>query len=130
MEIIQKVLIKQVITKKSKDVLSERFKNEKMQLEQECQQLIFEQKRLEKRNIQSKTELSKRFSLEIKKRDDKVNLIGFKLKQLDKIEFGSEIIEKEVEALVEVSVGMAAETIFSKRSIIVKDGIVIRIDEE
>src|SRR5699024_5526578 len=106
MKIISKVFVKQIVTEKSKEKLFTIFQDSKMRLEQECQQLLFEQRKLQSKKGVSKIEVENRFQKEIEKRKDKINEIGFKLEQLEVLEIGSEIIEKEVDALVEVGVGM------------------------
>src|SRR5699024_9036964 len=67
MQIIKKVLIKQIVTEKSKEKLRNSFNDHKMRLEQECQQLRFEQRKLENKRSMSKQELSQRFQQENKK---------------------------------------------------------------
>lgn len=126
---MKKVLIKQVITEKSKEELRENFLGHKMRLEQECQQLLFEQRKLQNKSGVSKQEVYQRFQQEIKNRKEKMKLSDFKLEQLDMLEIGSEITEKEVEALVEVKVGSHWDQIMGETAIIVKDDVVIRIDE-
>ncbi|WP_099158071.1 YlqD family protein [Virgibacillus ndiopensis] len=129
MKIIKKVLIKQIVTEKSKSKLQTNFQNHKMRLEQECQQLLFEQRKLQNKTGVSKQEVTARFQQEIKNRKEKMKLIDFKIEQLDMLEIGSEIVEKEVEALVEVSVGTHWNDIIGEKAIVVKDDVVIRIDE-
>ncbi|MFZ3576582.1 YlqD family protein [Virgibacillus sp. DJP39] len=129
MEIIRKVLIKQVITDKSKEDLKRNFTDHKMRLEQECQQLLFEQRKFQNKSGVSKEEVYQRFQQEVKNRKEKMKLVDFKIEQLDTLEIGSEITEKEVEALVEVKVGSHLDHIMDETAIIVKDGVVIRIDE-
>ena len=129
MKIIKKVLIKQIITEKSKDKLKFKFKKNQMQLEQECQQLLFEQRKLQRRPGVSKQEIAQRFQKEIKNRKDKITLIEFKIEQLDMLELGSEITETEVDALVEVKEGSHWNDILGEKSIVIKDDIVVRIDE-
>ncbi|WP_404452594.1 YlqD family protein [Virgibacillus necropolis] len=129
MKIMKKVLVKQVITEKSKEELRHNFTNHKMRLEQECQQLLFEQRKLQNKSGVSKQEVYQRFQQEIKNRKEKMKLVDFKLEQLDMLEIGSEITEKEVEALVEVKEGSHWDQIMGETAIIVKDDVVIRIDE-
>ncbi|GAA0612446.1 hypothetical protein GCM10009001_32080 [Virgibacillus siamensis] len=128
MQIIKKVLIKQIVTEKSKENLHKKFYDHKMRLEQECQQLLFEQRKLLNRSGVSKQELSQRFQQEIKNRKEKIKLAEFKIEQLDMLEIGSEITEKEVEALVEVTEGSHWEEILEETAIVIKDDIVVRID--
>ena len=129
MQIIQKVIVKQMITENSKYTLQKKFEREKKQLELECQQLLFEQRKLMNKLIQSKTEVEERFEREINFRKDKMLMIDFKIEQLEVLEIGSEIIEREMEAIVPVEVGKDWETIMKERIIVVKDNIIVRIDE-
>lgn len=128
MKIIKKVLIKQIVTEQSKKKLRNRFEKQKMQLEQECQQLLFEQRKLSNKPGISKQELTIRFQSEIQKRKKEITLIDFKIEQLVMVEIGSEIIESEVETLVEVNEGMHWNEL-NEQAIVIKDGIVVRIDE-
>lgn len=129
MKIIKKVLIKQIITENSKGKLQANFNQYKMRLEQECQQLLFEQRKLQNKPGVSKQKVAQRFQLEIKKRKEKMGVVDFKMEQLDMLEIGSEIVEKEVEALVEVKEGTHWNEIMEEKAIIIKDDIVIRIDK-
>jgi YlqD protein len=128
MKIIKKVAIKQVISEKSKSVLQDKFNKHIMRLEQECQQLLFEQRKLQNKKSISKQELHDRFQQEIKNRKEKIKLAAFKIEQLEMLEIGSEIIESEVEALVEVKEGTHWNEIMEQTAIIIKDGVVVRID--
>ena len=128
MKIIKKVVIKQVISEKSKCELQEKFNKHIMRLEQECQQLLFEQRKLQNKKSISKQELHERFQQEIKNRKEKIKLAAFKVEQLEMLEIGSEIVESEVEALVEVKEGTHWNEIMETTAIIIKDGVVIRID--
>lgn len=124
MKIIQKVVVKQVITEDNKDKLYKKFHLEKVKLEQECQHLLFEQRRLEK---QTNTDLSIRFESEVKNRQEKIALVDFKIEQLDILAVGSEIVEDEVDALVDIQVGSKWDGP-QQRAIIIEDDIVVRID--
>lgn len=128
LRIIRKVQVKQIVTEKSKAKLHHDLQNRRMQLEQECQQLLFEQRKLQNKPGMSKQEVARRFQQEINQRKEEIQLIDFKLEQLDMLEMGSELVEGEVEALVEVTEGANWEEMMRNKSIIVKDGKVIRID--
>src|SRR5699024_2654650 len=106
MKIIKKVIVKQIITEKSKGKLHRSFSKEIMQLEQECQQLMFEQRKLEQRTHLSREKIKQRFEREIENRKQTIDMIEFKIEQLKKLPIGSEIIEREIDALVEVKEGM------------------------
>lgn len=129
MKIIQKVLIKQVITERSKQKLKESFTKEMMRLEQECQQLLFEQKKVQNKSAFSKQEIQRRFQKEIESRKEKIKLLKFKKEQLSLVKIGSEIVESEVEALVEVAEGMNWKDIIRERAIVIKDDVIVRIDQ-
>src|SRR5699024_2834732 len=130
MQVIKKVLIKQVLTKQTKDNLIEGYKRDKIQLERECEQLLFEQRKLTHKQKASKHEIIKRFHQEIENRKDKIQVIEFKIEQLALLELGSEIIEKEVDAIVEVEVGNKWSELKQRTSIVIQDDILIRIDED
>lgn len=129
MKIIKKVLIKQIITENSRNQIIQQFENQKMRLEQECQQLQFEKKKLQHKTGVSKQEVTRRFDIEINKRKEKINLTDFKIKQMDILELGVEVVEDEVEALVEVTEGMHWVDLMKEQAIIIKDGKVVRVDE-
>jgi len=128
MQIIKRVQIKQVITEKSKNILQKKFEANKVQLERECQQLLFEQRKLKNKLSSSKYEIKERFEQEINSRKDKIAILDFKMEQLGLLDIGSEIIEQEVDALVDVEVGANWEELIGKQSIVIKDNIVERID--
>lgn len=129
LKIIKKVLIKQVITEKSRRHLKTTFQERKRKLEQECQQLLFEQRKLQRRSSFSKQEIARRFQKEIDKRKEQMTLIDFKIEQLDMLDIGSEITETEVDALIEVKEGSNWQDVIGPKSIVIKDNIVVRIDE-
>lgn len=128
MNIIKKVVIKQIITENSKEILKKKFSKHQMRLEQECQQLLFEQRKLQNKKGISKQDLHDRFQQEIKNRKEKLKLLAFKIEQLEMLEIGSEIVESEVEALVEVEIGTHWNELMEQTAIVLKDGVVVRID--
>lgn len=130
MQIIKRVIVKQVLTEKSKQDLRITFEKDLAQLDIECQQLLFEKRKLINKLTGSKHSIEQRFEKEIKRRKDKKVLIEFKLEQLDLLKRGSEIVEKEVDALVTIDIGSDWEAVSKKQSIIIEDGIVTRIDNE
>ncbi|WP_138414882.1 YlqD family protein [Aquibacillus sediminis] len=128
MHIIRKIPVKQILTEQSKTKLRNSFLNQQQQLEQECQQLLFEQKKLQRKSgVSQQQEVYKRFQQEITKREQKIKDIDFQLEQLDFLPLGSEIIERQVESLVEVEEGQDWEELMNDKEIIVKDGIVIQL---
>lgn len=129
MKLIKKVPIKLVVTEESKEKIRQNFNNHKLRLEQECQQLQFEKRKLKNKNAGIRSDMETRFNQEIKNRQEKMKLLDFKLEQLDELRMGSEIVEKEVEALVEVEVGSDWTHVMKEQAIVIKDDKVIRIDE-
>lgn len=130
MKIIKKITVKQILTEKSKQDMLEKLTSEKAQLDLECQQLLFEQRKLMNKMSGSTFEIEQRFKYEIKQRKEKITLIEFKIEQLDLLELNSEIIEREIDALIDVSVGMNWDDVMKEQNIIVKDGVVVRIDSD
>lgn len=130
MQLIKKIFIKRVITKKSKALLHDGFKQDKVQLERECEQLLFEQRKLIHKHQTSKHDIRKRFQQEIEKRKEQIHSIDFKIEQLSILDYGSEVIEKEEEAIVDVTIGSDWSKLSEPTSIIIKDDVVIRIDNK
>lgn len=128
-KIIKKIEVRQIITEASKEKIKNNFHARKMRLEQECQQLLFEKRKLLNKKGVYKQEIERRFEMEINKRKDEIKLIEFKEEQLEILDIGSEIVEGEVEALIDVNVGANWEELMKERAIVIKDDIVVRIDE-
>jgi len=129
-QLIKKALIKQVLTKKSKAILQNDFKQEKVQLERECEQLLFEERKLHHQLGVAKQDIKERFQREIEMRKEKINTIDFKMEQLAILDLGSEMIEKEVDTIVNVEIGSQWSELNDTTSIVIKDDIVIRIDND
>ena len=123
MKILHQVAVKQILTETSKQALIEQFSNKKKLLEQECDQLYFEYKKVEK----SSKQLATQFLKEIDKRREKVKLVEFQLQQVQILPIGSELKERDVEAIVEVNVGDDWNTLMNESTIVIKDGIVDQI---
>ena len=123
MKILHQVAVKQILTETSKQALIEQFSNKKKLLEQECDQLYFEYKKVEK----SSKQLATQYLKEIDKRREKVKLVEFQLQQVHILPIGSELKERDVEAIVEVNVGDDWNTLMNESAIVIKDGIVDQI---
>jgi hypothetical protein len=123
MNILHQVTVKQILTETSKHELIVQFTTKKKKLEQECDQLYFEYKKVEKSNNQ----LATQFLKEIDKRRDKIKLVEFQLKQVHTLPIGSELKEKEVQAIVKVNIGDNWNELMSEKTIVIKDGIVDQI---
>lgn len=129
MQIMKRVQVKQVITEASKQKLKEEFESDKKRLERECEQLLFELRKLRSR-VGSKLHVEERFKEEIDYRKEQIAVSEFKIEQLDILEEGMELLEREIDALVKVEVGMNWDELMKKQSIVIKDDKVIRIDYE
>ena len=82
MKLLQSVVVKQVLTEKSKEKLQDKYHTNILQLQKECDQLRFEMKKLEKNKKFHQPNLSKQFEKEIQNRLEKIKLIEFQLEQL------------------------------------------------
>jgi hypothetical protein len=125
MEIFQTVTVKQILTAASKEQLMKTFKQTKQQLEREIDQLSFQLKKKEK-TIQTE-EMRKQYQREISRRMDKIKIADFQLQQLETLPLGSEMKEKEMNALVDINVGDRWDELMKERTIVIKDGIVVEI---
>ncbi|MEW8986075.1 MAG: YlqD family protein [Bacillus sp. (in: firmicutes)] len=129
MKLLQTVIVKQVLTEKSKTELFEKYQSKKLQYQKECDQLRFEMKKLEKTKKFQPTSLITHFDKEIQARQEKIKLADFQLQQLHNLPLGSELKEREVQALVDINVGDRWDDHLAGSTIIVKDGIVTEIRE-
>ncbi|MCQ6274070.1 YlqD family protein [Bacillus sp. V3B] len=127
MKLLQSVVVKQVLTEKSKDELQTKYHTNKLQLEKECDQLHFELKKIEKTKKFQQQNLKNQFEKEIQSRLEKVKLIDFQLEQLHMLPLGSELKEQEVQALVDIDKGDQWSELTHKKTIVIKDDIVIEI---
>lgn len=127
MKILQTVVVKQILTEASRKKLHDQFVAAKLQLEKECDQLHFELKRLEDKKRFSTYSLKSHFEKEIQLRREKEKLLEFQLEQLHMLPLGSELKEKEVQAIVDVEIGDNWEEISGQPAIIIKDGMITEI---
>mgnify|MGYP001205038407 CR=1 FL=1 len=127
MKILQNVIVKQVLTEKSKNELLGNYEAKKLQLQKESDQLKFEMKKLEKTKKIPSLSLKKHFEKEIQARKEKIKLLDFQMEQLHMLPLGSELKEKEIKAIIEINEGDRWEDIQSEKTIIIKDGIVDEI---
>jgi hypothetical protein len=129
MKLLQSVVVKQLLTENSKADLFNKYQSKKLQLQKECDQLRFELKKLEKTKKYQPLNLIKHFEKEIHNRQEKIKLADFQIEQLHILPLGSEIKEREVQALVEVNEGDNWNDFLTSKTIIIKDGIVAEIRE-
>ncbi|MDX8365040.1 YlqD family protein [Cytobacillus sp. IB215665] len=127
MKIIQNIIVKQVLTEKSKDGLLDKFQKSKFQLQKECDQLRFERKKMENNKKYQASTLHTYFEREINSRLDKIKVLDFQIEQLEILPIGSELREKEVQAIVDINVGDSWDDISHDKTIIIKEGIVVEM---
>ncbi len=127
---IQTVVVKQILTETSKQKLLEKYFAGKLQMQKEYQQLQFELKKLERTKKFQPSALKQHFEKELRKREEKEKLFEFQIEQLHMLPIGSELKEKEVQALVEVKVGDVWDERIGQPVIIIKDGIIEEIRGE
>jgi hypothetical protein len=122
MQLIQTVIVKQILTEQSKQKILNKYFAGKLQMQKEYEQLQFELKKLEKAKKYQASALKTHFEKELEKRLDKEKLYEFQIEQLHMLPLGSELKEKEVQALIEVNVGDDWEKVMGQHTIIIKDG--------
>lgn len=127
MKIIKKIIVKQILTEKSKQDLYIKFEHQIEQLNKEIAQLMFEKKKFEKtKKTQTQTFLSQ-IEKEIASRNEKSKILQFQLNQLEILPIGSELKETEVQGIIEISEGDHWDELVKNRTIIIKDGFINEI---
>jgi len=129
MRILQTVSVKQVLTEMSKYKLQKRFKDNKQQLKKECDQLLFELKKLERTKKFTPSGLKTQFDKEIEMRKEKIKLIDFQIEQLDMLSIGSELHDQDIQAIIDIKVGDNWDEVAKGKTIVIKDGIIVEIRE-
>jgi hypothetical protein len=122
--IIRSVIIKQVLTEKSKAKLLENFYQTKRQLIKECEQLRFNAKKTTNNKKYSPYKAHAYFTKEIDSREEKIKLIDFQIEQVQMLPLGSELKEKEIQGIADVNIGDNWEEVSSDKIIVIKDGII------
>ncbi|WP_096435433.1 YlqD family protein [Alteribacter populi] len=130
MQIIKKVVVKQILTEDSKTQLKEQFLSKQYQLNKELQQLEFvlhKKLKANKNNVNYQNSLKESFRRELQRRKEKLRQLELKLSQLDELELGSEIREGSIQMIEEVEEGDNWEGIMKGTEIVVKNGVVDEI---
>ncbi|MFT8319471.1 MAG: YlqD family protein [Bacillus sp. (in: firmicutes)] len=127
MKILQSVSVKQILTETTKEQLLQKYEQEIMQLEKECQQLRFEEKKQLRNQHLSTSKIKGYYNSTIKKRLEKKQGKEFLIEQIHILPLGSELKEQEVTALVEINEGDVWQDTISSKTIIIKDGVVEEI---
>jgi len=127
MKILQSVIIKQILTEKTKTRLIEKYEQEMMQLDKECEQLLFEEKKQLRKSTLQETKIKSYYKNERNKRTKKKTAIEFQIEQIHILPLGSEIKEQEATAIVEIKEGDSWDEQTAAKTIIIKDGIIHEI---
>ncbi len=127
MKILHTVTVKQVLTEKSKQSLLNKYEQRKFQLKKECDHLKFELKKQQKTLKVPSQKLQLHFDKEIEERLEKIKVLDFQVEQLHILPLGSELKEREVQGIIEVSIGDTWSEETLSKTIIVKDGTITEI---
>ncbi|WP_439024863.1 YlqD family protein [Bacillus halotolerans] len=125
MQIIHRVVVMQVLTERSKEKFLSTFTEKKQMLERECSQLYFQLRKHEKE--QQNPDVIEQFKKAIEKRKDNMKMIDFQITQVHTLPLGSEMKEKEIDALLTIEVGDDWHEKTAANTIVIKDGTVIEI---
>lgn len=128
MKIIRNIVVKQILTEKSKQELFRKFEQQIEQINNEIGQLQFEKKKLEKtKKVQQSPVDTSRFDKEISSRTEKCKLLQFQLQQLEILPLGTELKETEVPGILDIKKGDDWNELTKERTIVIKDGIIDEI---
>ncbi|MET3682113.1 hypothetical protein ABID56_000192 [Alkalibacillus flavidus] len=127
MQIIRKTTVKQVLTETSKHELKTHFENEMAAKRKEIDQLVFQKKKLLKQQFDAQ-KVEEKFAKEELKRQQSIEWYEFQIEQLNQLPLGSEITERDVEEIVDVSIGDDWNNIIGEREIVVQDGKIVKIN--
>lgn len=126
MEIIKKVVVKQILTEESRDRLKEQFLSRQYQLTKELKQLEFVlHKKMKENSSQSyQQSLKASFDKEVARRKERLRQLELKLGQLDELDLGSELREGTIQMIEEVAEGDNWDEVMKGTEIVIKDGVV------
>ena len=130
MEIIKKVVVKQILTETSKTRLKEQFLSQQYQLNKEIQQLEFVlHKKLKenKTNISYQNALKESYKREMTNRKERSRQLELKLAQLDELELGAELKEGTVQMIDTIAEGDNWDLIMKGTEIVIMDGVIHEI---
>ncbi|WP_458413924.1 YlqD family protein [Schinkia sp. CFF1] len=125
MKIIRNIIVKQILTEESKQMLINKFEQQIGQLNKEIAQLQFEKKKVEK--TKKVPSVLAQFDKEISSRNEKSKLIQYQLEQLGILPLGMELKETEVQGIVDIHEGDHWDELTKERTIVIKNGIIDEI---
>ncbi|MCR6107095.1 YlqD family protein [Salipaludibacillus agaradhaerens] len=126
MEIIKKVVVKQILTDESRTKLKEQFLARQYQITKELKQLEFvlHKKMKENTSANYQASLKESFNKETARRKERLRQLELKLGQLDELELGAELREGTIQMIEQVEEGDNWEEIMKGTEIVIKDGMV------
>ncbi|UTR15123.1 YlqD family protein [Salipaludibacillus sp. LMS25] len=126
MEIIKKVVVKQILTEESRTKLKEQFLARQYQITKELKQLEFvlHKKMKENTSANYQASLKESFNKETARRKERLRQLELKLGQLDELELGAELREGTIQMIEQVEEGDNWEEIMKGTEIVIKDGVV------
>ncbi|SDN27214.1 YlqD family protein [Alkalicoccus daliensis] len=126
MEIIKKVVVKQILTEDSKTKLQEQFLSRQYKLTNELKQLEFVLHKKMKENTDPKYQqsLKESFNKEVAKRKERIRQIELKLGQLEELDLGAELREGTIQMIEQVAEGDNWDEVMKGTEIVIKDGVV------
>lgn len=129
MEIIKKVVVKQILTEESRDKLKEQFLSRQYQITKELKQLEFvlHKKMKENQSASYQKSLKESFNKEVARRKDRLRQLELKLGQLDELDLGAELREGTIQMIEQVEEGDNWEEIMKGTEIVIKDGVVYEL---
>lgn len=126
LEIIKKVVVKQILTEESRTKLKEQFLARQYQITKELKQLEFvlHKKMKENTSANYQASLKESFNKETARRKERLRQLELKLGQLDELELGAELREGTIQMIEQVEEGDNWEEIMKGTEIVIKDGVV------
>lgn len=126
MQILQTVTVKQILTENTKQTLEKKLTQELLQIEKECEQFKFEEKKLLK-NHHSVNDIKQHIKRELANREEKKKSLEFQLAQLHILPLGSELKSQELTGIVDINIGDVWNESLLHKTILLKDGRVLDI---
>ncbi|WP_332690217.1 YlqD family protein [Halalkalibacter lacteus] len=131
MKLIRNVVIKQVLTKEKKASIIQRYEEELIQYKREIDQLNFHLHRAtrDRGTKHEQQQLRARYNKDIKKREDNIQALSFKIQQINQLKVGTEIREGTAESIIDINEGDKWPDLDCMPEIIIKNGIIQKIRE-
>ncbi|MEW9501329.1 YlqD family protein [Jeotgalibacillus marinus] len=123
---MQKAIVKEIMTNSSKSRLKESFNGKIKKAEKECDQLIFQEKKLEKKFEQSSGTVKQKIQQELNKRRQFIRTMHAQMKTIEEMPMGTEYTLSETDTIVDLHEGSIWHP-DQKPVIVLEDGMVKEI---